>query len=174
VIDDRTKCCVLETQFASQCCFRHSRLADEVAAVSRQPANFSGRFQTWAVEAAIASTILGFFLACQRGGDLYILSRVVDSFEDTKAVAVLANCRQAMGARGRLLLVEPVLPDRIGTEAPQTVQEEMLMDLTMLLRTGGQERTEAEYRAFLAEAGLRLERIVPTAAAVSLVEAALA
>jgi hypothetical protein len=44
----------------------------------------------------------------------------------------------------------------------------------MLVRTGGRERTETEYRAFLAEAGLRLERIVPTGAAVSLVEAVLA
>jgi hypothetical protein len=113
------------------------------------------------------------FAGVPAGGDLYVLSRVVDSFDDARAVAVLANCRRAMDARGRLLLVEPVLPDRIGTAAPPDVQEDMLMDLTMLVRTGGRERTEAEYRAFLAAAGLRLERIVPTAASVSLIEAAL-
>jgi hypothetical protein len=46
------------------------------------------------------------------------------------------------------------------------------MDLNMLVRTGGCERTESEYRAFLAAAGLRLERIVPTGTPVSLIEAA--
>ena len=46
------------------------------------------------------------------------------------------------------------------------------MDLNMLVRTGGRERTEAEYRAFLAAADLRLEQVIPTDAPVSLVEAA--
>jgi hypothetical protein len=48
----------------------------------------------------------------------------------------------------------------------------MLMDLNMLVRTGGRERTEAEYRTFLAAAGLRLDRVVPTGAPASLVVAA--
>ena len=46
------------------------------------------------------------------------------------------------------------------------------MDLTMLVRTGGRQFTDAEYRIFLQGAGLRVERILPTGAAVSLVEAA--
>lgn len=111
------------------------------------------------------------FAGVPAGGDLYVLSRVVDSFDDARAVAVLANCHGAMGAGGRLLLVEPVLPARIEAAAPLAVQEDMLMDLTMLVRTGGRERTEAEYRAFLAVAGMRLERVVPTGASVSLIEA---
>ncbi|ACL62372.1 O-methyltransferase family 2 [Methylobacterium nodulans] len=113
------------------------------------------------------------FTGVPEGGDLYVLSRVIDSFDDARAIAVLANCRRAMvGGHGRLLLVEPVLPDRVGAVAAPDVQENMLMDLNMLVRTGGRERTEAEYRAFLAAAGLRLERVLPTGAPVSLVEAA--
>ena len=110
--------------------------------------------------------------ACPEGADLYILSRVIDGFDDARAVAVLANCRRGMGKRGRLLLVEPVLPDRVGAAASRAVQADMLMDLNMLVRTGGRERTEAEYRAFLAAADLRLEQVIPTDAPVSLVEAA--
>jgi SAM-dependent methyltransferase len=112
------------------------------------------------------------FAGVPEAGDLYILSRVIDSFDDARAVAVLANCRRAMGGRGRLLLVEPVLPERVEAAAAPDVQEDMLMDLNMLVRTGGRERTEAEYRTFLAAAGLRLDRVVPTGAPASLVEAA--
>jgi len=41
----------------------------------------------------------------------------------------------------------------------------------MLVMPGGQERTEAEYAALLAKAGFRLNRVVPTASAVGIVEA---
>jgi hypothetical protein len=46
-----------------------------------------------------------------------------------------------------------------------------LLDLAMLVMPGGQERTEDEYRTLLIKAGLRLTRVVPTASAVSVVEA---
>ena len=47
-----------------------------------------------------------------------------------------------------------------------------LMDLNMLVMTGGLERTAAEYGALLSRAGrFRLERVVPTASPFSLIEA---
>lgn len=46
-----------------------------------------------------------------------------------------------------------------------------LLDLAMLALVGGRERSVAEYRALLADIGLELARVVPTAAAVSVVEA---
>ena len=45
------------------------------------------------------------------------------------------------------------------------------VDLNMLVMTGGRERTEAEYRALLDSAGLRLTRIVPTHTEMSVIEA---
>ena len=47
-----------------------------------------------------------------------------------------------------------------------------VLDMVMLVFPGGQERTEAEYAALLGKAGFRLNRVVPTASAVSVVEAA--
>jgi hypothetical protein len=44
-------------------------------------------------------------------------------------------------------------------------------DIHMLAATGGMERTAAEYRALLAQAGLDLARIVPTASSFSIIEA---
>jgi hypothetical protein len=47
-----------------------------------------------------------------------------------------------------------------------------MLDLQMLfLSAGGRERSEAEFRTLLASAGLNLERIVPTTAVTSLIEA---
>jgi hypothetical protein len=41
----------------------------------------------------------------------------------------------------------------------------------MLVLPGGQERTPAEYSDLLGKAGFRMERVVPTTSAVSIVEA---
>jgi len=46
-----------------------------------------------------------------------------------------------------------------------------MLDIVMLVLTGGQERTEAEYGILLSKAGFRLTRVVLTNSAVSLVEA---
>ena len=45
-----------------------------------------------------------------------------------------------------------------------------LLDLQMLVDHGGQERTEAEYRALYQAASFRLTRVVPTRSAVSVIE----
>ncbi len=49
-----------------------------------------------------------------------------------------------------------------------------ISDIGMLVLTGGQERTEAEYGMLLSKGGFRLTRVVPTHSAVSIVEAVLA
>jgi O-methyltransferase domain len=73
-----------------------------------------------------------------------------------------------MGPGARLLIVEMVLPPG------DTPHPGKLLDITMLTMPGGEERTEAEYAALLAKAGFRVQRVVPTESAVSVVEAVLA
>jgi hypothetical protein len=97
---------------------------------------------------------------------------LADSFDDASTVAVLANCRRAMRRNGHLPVIEPVLCDRIAAATDPTIPADMLMDLNMLVRTGARERTTAEYRAVLAAADLRLERVVASGAEVSLLVAA--
>jgi hypothetical protein len=46
-----------------------------------------------------------------------------------------------------------------------------LLDLNMLVMTGGQERTQREYGGLLAQAGFRLTRILPTGSPFHLLEA---
>jgi hypothetical protein len=72
-----------------------------------------------------------------------------------------------MNSRSRWLILETVLP------AGDTPRQGKLQDMIMLVCPGGQARTEQEYKAPLAKAGLRLTRVVPTESPVSVVEARL-
>ena len=103
------------------------------------------------------------------GRDLDVLSRVLHDWEDARAVVVLRTCRPALHGRLCPIVVERVLPDRV--EPDQAVQAVMLSDLDMLVRTGGRERTRGDFAALLAQADLRLVRVVATRGAVAVVQA---
>jgi hypothetical protein len=106
-----------------------------------------------------------FFASLPEGGDAYLLKWIIHDWDDQRAVAILGNCRRAMLGRGRLLLIEAVIP------AGNAPAFHKFMDLNMMVMTGGRERTAAEYRALLETAGFRLARIVPTATEMSVIEA---
>lgn len=106
-----------------------------------------------------------FFTAVPAGADAYLLARVLRAFDDERCVSILRACSRAMPTHGRVLLVERVLP--VGDEPSRA----KLADLNMLVLTGGQERSEAEYAALLEAAGLALTRVIPAGRAMSVVEA---
>lgn len=107
-----------------------------------------------------------FFDAVPAGGDAYLLSNVIHDWDDDAAVRILGRCRAAMPDTACVLLVEIVLPDG---RQPSMAK---FADLEMLVMTaGGRQRTEAEHRMVLSQAGLRLTQIVPSSGMVSLVEA---
>ena len=106
-----------------------------------------------------------FFESVPAGGDAYILKWIVHDWDHDRAVSILRNCRRAITQTGRLLLIETVIP---GPDEPHAGK---IMDFVMLLGLGGQERTEQQYAGLLREAGFELRTVVPTASAMSLVEA---
>jgi len=107
-----------------------------------------------------------FFESVPTGGDVYVLSHVIHDWDEAHCLTLLRNCRRAIGPRGRLLIVETVLP---GPNVPSPAR---LLDLIMLANTpSGQERTLGEYRDLLARADFHLARVVPTASRVSVIEA---
>ena len=112
------------------------------------------------------------FAEIPSGGDTYLLSAVLHDWEDEQALAILRSCRRVMAPGATLLLVERVLPAILDRSAAS--QEAVLGDLTMLLRTGGRERTDAEYAALLAAAGFTLERIIPAPAGYSVIKSTVA
>ena len=111
-----------------------------------------------------------FFAGVPPGADCYLLSRVINSFDERRAVAALAACRGALTKPGaRLVIAERLLS---GQPVPgRMAQENALADLNMLVRTGGRNHSVEEFRQMLDAAGMRLERVIPTGGPVSLIEA---
>ena len=106
-----------------------------------------------------------FFERVPSGGAAYLLSHIIHDWSEDLCLTILGNCRKAMGAEAKLLIIEMVLP---AGDAPHPGK---MLDMMMLVGPGGQERSEEEYRDLLAKAGFKLTRVVPTASPVSVVEA---
>ncbi len=106
-----------------------------------------------------------FFQSVAGGADAYFLRHIIHDWNDEQSRAILKNCHAAMPANGRLLLAEFVLPD-----GPEPFHGKWF-DLAMMTVTGGQERTESEYRVLLDECGFEWQRVVPTATELSVIEA---
>lgn len=108
------------------------------------------------------------FTSVPPGGCGYVLSRVVNSFDNERSITILKTCRQAMGVEAKLILVQRVLPDR--AESSSIAQTVYAIDLQMMVTTGGRERTVTEHRELLAAAGFQITRIVRTQSEMSVVE----
>ncbi len=90
-----------------------------------------------------------------KGADLYVLSGVLRNCDDDRAMEFLGAIADAMPEASRLLLCEAPVPSRNQSYSK-------LGDISMLLRGRGRERTQAEYRALLFQAGLRMTKAIPT------------
>jgi SAM-dependent methyltransferase len=109
-----------------------------------------------------------FFQSVPAGADCYVMKAIIHDWDDERARRILTNCRTAMAPDGRVLVVDRVIPERL---EPTFVNERgTLMDLTMLVLTGGRERMEAEFRELFESARFTLRRIFPTPSGLSVVE----
>lgn len=106
-----------------------------------------------------------FFERVPGGADAHMLKFVLHDWNDGDSLRLLSSCRAAIAPEGRLLILEILVPEEIRPDFSH------LMDLNMLVMTGGLERTAEEYGALLSRARFRLERVVPTASPFSLIEA---
>jgi hypothetical protein len=109
-----------------------------------------------------------FFTSVPTGADAYLLSHIIHDWDEDQCLTILGHVRKAMNPAGRLLIVEMVLPPG------DTAHPGKMLDMTMLVLLGGQERTESEYASLLSMAGFRLTQVVPTNSAASIVEAVVA
>jgi hypothetical protein len=114
-----------------------------------------------------ARYIGGDFFVSVPPADAFILKYIIHDWNDENALRILRNCRRAAGKSGSVLLLEQVVPQRV-SNIP-TDQAAIRADLIMMT-VGGKERTEAEYRALCAAAGLRIDRIVAMPSGFSLIE----
>jgi hypothetical protein len=102
---------------------------------------------------------------------LHRLRAVIHDWADADAQRVLTTCREVMPVDARLLLVEAILPEH-AQDGPEAVR----MGIHMLVLFSARERTQAQCRRLLADAGFELQRAVPTAspAGLSVLEATVA
>ena len=116
------------------------------------------------------SVVSGDFFLSVPAGDVLLLKSIVHDWDDDRAAAVLSRCREAVSDGGRLLLVEPVLSDGFGADESAAP---FLIDLNMLVNTGGRERTRADFEALCTRSGFMLEsvRTLPVSSEYMLVEA---
>ena len=99
------------------------------------------------------------------GAALYILSKVLNNWDDEHCVRILRNVRRAMGSDARLILIEGVIADT------SYAAEDAFRDLLLLACShGGRLRTVAELAKLSIEAGLVLLRAIPTSSAFSVLE----
>jgi trans-aconitate methyltransferase len=93
-----------------------------------------------------------FFDAVPQDADTYILKSVLHDWSDDESIAIVKNCHRAMGPDSTLAVIERALPERI---LPDDAHREIvMMDIHMMVATGGRERTVSQYNELLAAAGL--------------------
>ena len=105
-----------------------------------------------------------FFKAVPGGHDIYLMKYILHDWNDERSRAILAATRAAMGGRGKLLVIEVIVgpPNQAGGKVG---------DVFMLVRTGGRNRTEQEYRDLLASGGFDTTRVIRTKSDLSIIEA---
>ncbi len=126
----------------------------EVVRISRAPDDLQGRcrfvegdlFRRWPVSS-----------------NAVILARVLHDWPDEDALRILRRARQAMPSGGTLYVVEMALDESTAVGG--------LLDLHMMVMTGGAERTERQFSALLAQAGFEMLDVNPTASVNSVIRA---
>jgi SAM-dependent methyltransferase len=115
------------------------------------------------------------FEAVPAGADAYVLSNFLINWGDAEALVPLRNCRKAIAPRGKLLLIEWIMPTGGEPRMDFRFWDTVIMDLVMLAAFGSQSgyvRTRSEFDKLLDGAGFAVTTLVPTAASVCVIEAA--
>ncbi len=92
-----------------------------------------------------------------QGADVILLGHILHDWSDDNCRKILRNCSAALPAQGVLLVSEKVLePDFSGSTFA------LMKDLTMLVacEPDARERTEAEYRSLLDQAGFEMAEVI--------------
>lgn len=121
-------------------------LYDLPAAVKAAPDHLKSRGVVGRVKIVTGSA----FDSVPGGGDVYTMSRVLHDHPDDVALKILRHCRKVIPSEGVLLIGDSVVPGG-STPSPGKV-----VDLTMLIMTGGRERTEKDWAALLKEGGFTM------------------
>ena len=128
-------------------------------------AGAAAQLQALGVDERVTRVGGSFFESIPAGADLYMMKHILHDWNDEQCKTILDNLRKVIAPGARLLVMDSVLPD------PPAVGEAIMMDLNMLVMTGGRERREADFAEMLARSGFELQRIVRMPGLAQVVEA---
>jgi hypothetical protein len=116
------------------------------------------------LERRMSAVECDFFKKIPSSSDAYLFSHILHDWSDDKCITILKNCRKAIPAYGKLLIVEGIIPP--GNEFSIS----KLLDLEVLLMGGGCERTENEFRSLLNKSGFKVSQVIRTEESISIIE----
>ena len=106
-----------------------------------------------------------FFEAIPGGADLYLLKHILHDWTDEQCTQILQKVAVALKPGATLLICEMLLAE------PPHFSPAAMMDLNMMVMTGGRERTASQYERLLQSAGLKLNQVLPLDGPYQLLEA---
>ncbi|KAI3973768.1 hypothetical protein MKW92_035343 [Papaver armeniacum] len=96
------------------------------------------------------------------------LKMVLHDWADEECVNILRKCKEAIPKEtGKVIIVDVVLDE----ESTHELTKAMILDIDMLVNTGGRERTIDDWGNLLKRAGFRSHKINPIRAVQSIIEA---
>lgn len=107
----------------------------------------------------------GNFFESVPAADTYMMKMILHDWNDERSGAILRSVQRASKPGARLLVMDSVVP---ASNAEPSLAR--LMDLNMLVMTGGKERTEAEFRELFDRAGFNLVKVHATESPIGIVE----
>jgi hypothetical protein len=97
--------------------------------------------------------------------DIYLMKHIIHDWNDEQSEIILRNLAVSAPQGAKLLLVESVVEE---DDSPSTSK---VMDLNMLVMTGGKERTAKEYSELFDKTGFKFIAVHPTQSPLQIVEA---
>jgi hypothetical protein len=126
----------------------------------------SSLLKSYGVEDRVTMATGSFFETAPAGADAYILKNILHNWSDEECIRILSPICSVLPENGKVLILEMVIEE---DNAPSFGK---LIDIQMMVfMKEGRERTVKEFRELLSKAGLKIERIVRTAAPFSVIEA---
>ncbi len=107
--------------------------------------------------------VAGDFFESVPAAKSYVLTHILHDWDDERSFKLLRTIRRTIEPDGLLLVAEALAEDD-----PNVWSAASLTDAQMLTMLTGRERTRGEYAQLLRQAGFTVKRIVPTAAAESI------
>jgi hypothetical protein len=99
-----------------------------------------------------------FFKVIPVVADIYLMKFIIHDWNDEQSITILSNLAKSAPKGSKVLLVETVVEE--DDNAPSLSK---IMDLNMLVMTGGKERTPGEYAELFNKTGFEFGKVYPTA-----------